>query len=71
MHVAERLIDGEPPLQVWRKYRGLSQSARARAADTGRIQIIDTEKGRRTGSARTLRKLADALQISVDDIIPA
>ena len=30
--VADRLIAGEPPLQVWRECRGFSQSALARAA---------------------------------------
>ena len=68
--VAHRLIDGEPPLRVWREHRGLSQSALARAADTSRIQIVDIEAGRRTGSAHTLRRLADALGIGLDDIVP-
>ena len=68
--VADRLIDGEPPLRVWREHRGLSQSALARAADASRIQIVDIEAGRRTGSAHTLRRLADALGIGLDDIVP-
>ena len=68
--VADRLIDGEPPLRVWREHRSLSQSELARAADTSRVQIVDIEAGRRTGSVRTLRKLADALRVTVDDIIP-
>ena len=59
--VTDRLIDGEPPLRVWREYRGLSQSALSRAAETSRIQIVDIEPGRATGSVQTLRKLADAL----------
>ncbi len=68
--VVHRLIDGEAPLRVWREHRGLSQSALARAADTSRIQIVDIEAGRRTGSVRTLRRLADALGIGLDDIVP-
>ena len=68
--VAHRLIDGEPPLQVWREHRGLSQSGLARAADTSRIQIVDIEAGRRTGSVHTLRRLADALGIGLDDLVP-
>ncbi len=31
--LAHRLIDGEPPLRVWREHRGLSQSALARNDD--------------------------------------
>ncbi len=68
--VVERLIDGEPPLRVWREHRGFSQSALARAADTSRVQIVDIEAGRRTGSVHTLRRLADALGIGLDDLVP-
>ncbi len=68
--VAERLIDGEPPLRVWREHRGFSQSALGRAADTSRVQIVDIEAGRRTGSVHTLRRLADALGIGLDDLVP-
>ena len=70
-HIADRLIDGESPLLVWREHRGLSQSALARASCVNRVQIVDIEARRDTGSARTLRKLADALEVAVDDIVPA
>ncbi len=68
--VADRLIDGEPPLRVWREYRELSQAALARAADVSRVQIVDIEAGRRTGSVHTLRRLADALGIGLDELVP-
>ena len=67
--VADRLIDGAPPLRVWREHRGLSQSALARAAGVSRVQIVEIEAGRNTGSVHTLRKLADSLRIAVDDLI--
>ena len=67
--VADRLIDGEAALRVWREHRGLSQSALARASGVSRVQIVDIEAGRNTGSARTLRRLADALDVAVDDLI--
>ena len=69
--VADRLIDGESPLRVWREYRGLSQSTLARVSGVSRIQIIDIKAQRNTGSVHTLRKLADSLRVAVDDIIPA
>lgn len=68
--VVSRLIDGESPLRVWREYRGLSQAALARTADTSRVQIVDIEAGRRTGSVRTLRRLADVLGVGLDDVVP-
>ena len=37
--VADRLIDGESPLKVWRGHRALSQSALARASGVNRVQV--------------------------------
>ena len=68
--VVDRLIGGEAPLQIWREYRGLSQSALARTSNVSRVQIVEIEAGRKSGSVHTLRKLADALRVAVDDIIP-
>ena len=69
--VVDRLIDGEPPLRVWREFRNQSQAALARASGVNRIRIVDIEAGRSSGSVHTLRKLADALRVAVDDLIPA
>ena len=69
--VVDRLLDGEPPLRVWREFRNLTQTALARASGVNRVQIVEIEAGRSSGSVHTLRKLADALGIAVDDVIPA
>ena len=70
--LADRLIDGEnPPLRVWREYRGISRSGLARASGTSRVQIVDIEAGRANGSVHALRALADALGISLDDLVLA
>ena len=69
--IADRLIDGESPLLVWREHRGHSQSALARRSGVNRVQIADIEAGRATGSVQTLRALANALQVTVDDLLPA
>jgi transcriptional regulator with XRE-family HTH domain len=34
-----------------------------------RVQIIDIEAGRKTGSVETLRKLAQELGIDIDDLV--
>ena len=67
--IVDRLLDGEPPLRVWRESRHLTQAELARASGVNRVQIVDIEAGRSTGSVHTLRKLADALGVAVDDII--
>ena len=69
--VADRLIDGDNPLRVWREHRGMTQSGLARASGANRVQIADIEAGRATGSVRTVRALADALAIDLDDLVPA
>lgn len=69
--VVDRLLDGEPPLRVWREFRNLTQSDLARISGVNLIQIVDIDAGRQNGSVFTLRKLAAALRVSVDDIIPA
>lgn len=68
--VVDRLLDGEPPLRVWREFRRLTQSELARAGGVNRVQIVEIEADRNSGSVRTLRKLADALEVTVDDLIP-
>jgi DNA-binding XRE family transcriptional regulator len=67
--VVDRLLDGEQPLVVWRQHRGLTQAELARRSGVNRVQIIDIEAGRKTGSVETLRKLASTLQIDIDDLV--
>jgi len=69
--VVDRLLNGDAPLMVWREHRGLSQAELARQSGVNRIQIIDIEAGRKTGSAATLMKLATALQVDMEDLLDA
>jgi DNA-binding XRE family transcriptional regulator len=66
---AGRLLDGESPLRVYRELRGLAQAELARVSGVNRVQIIDIEAGRKTGSVETLRKLARALRVDLDDLV--
>ena len=69
--VIDRLLAGHAPLTVWREHRCMSQAELARQSGVNRIQIIDIEAGRKTGSAATLKKLATALQVDMDDLFEA
>ena len=69
--VADRLIDGDSPLRVWREHRALSRSALARASGVHRARIADIEAGRATGSLPPMRALASALRVAVDDLLLA
>lgn len=66
---ADRLLDGESPLRVWREVRGLTQAALAQASGVNRVQIAEMESGRKSGSVATLQRLAAALGVTVDDLI--
>lgn len=66
---ADRLLAGESPLRVYREMRGLTQSALSDLAGVNRVQIADIEAARKSGSVDTVKKLADALGIMVDDLI--
>ena len=65
----KRLIEGESPVRVFREFRGFTASSLAAASGVNRVQIINIEAGRRTGSVQTLAKLAEALGVKVDDLI--
>lgn len=67
---ANRILDGESPLRVYRELRGLTQVALAKRSGVNRVQIADIEAGRKTGSIATIRKLADALDLTLDDLAP-
>lgn len=67
--IVDRLLDGEAPLAVWREYRQLSQAELARRSGVNRVQIVDIESGRKTGSVATLKKLAVSLAVDLDDLV--
>jgi len=64
-----RLLDGEPPVRVWREYCGLTQAQLAERAGVTQGAVAQIESGKRRGSVDLLRKLAAALAVDVDDLI--
>ncbi len=66
---AKRLIAGEAPLRVWRELRGITQTELAQTTGVGRVQIVNMEKGVRGGSIATMKKLAEALRVTIDDLV--
>lgn len=65
----KRMIEGESPLKVYRELRGFSQVSLAKNSGVNRVQISDIEAGRSRGSIDTMRKLAIALDVTIDDIV--
>jgi hypothetical protein len=68
--VVQRLCAGENPVKVLREHRGHSVAALAAAAHLSRSYLSEIEAGRKPGSAKALRALAGALEVSLDDLLP-
>jgi hypothetical protein len=61
--VVDRLIAGENPVRVWRKHRQLAEHARV-----GVGYLSQIENGERKGTVETLKKIAAALDVDLDDV---
>lgn len=67
---AQRIWDGEHPVRVWRNHRGLSGTALAALSGVPQSYISDIERGRKPGSVEAFSRLARALGVGIDQIIP-
>jgi DNA-binding XRE family transcriptional regulator len=67
--VAHAIADGASALKAWREHRGLTLQALADAAGVSKAYASQIESGKRTGSAATLKKLADALGVRVEALL--
>ena len=67
--VVVRLTEGEPPLRVWREFRGLTQTQLAEKAGVTQGAIAQIESGKRKGSIEMLQRLAHALNVDLEDLL--
>lgn len=63
------ICDGANPIRAFRDHRGLTVEALAKAAGLSRAYVTQIETGVRTGTAKTLGKLAKALGVDVELLI--
>ena len=66
--MVRRLSDSENPITVWREHRGLTLRALAETAGIDPGYLSQLENGKRTGPVATLKKLATALRVDLDDL---
>ncbi|ASV84666.1 helix-turn-helix domain protein [Ochrobactrum quorumnocens] len=64
-----RMIDGENKIKVWRDFRGMSAKALADAAGMSAPYLSQIESGAREGSLDALKKLAEALRVTIDELV--
>ncbi|MEO5335596.1 MAG: helix-turn-helix domain-containing protein [Magnetospirillum sp. WYHS-4] len=68
--LARSLVSGANRIKAYREYRGLTQKELAAKADINPVYLSQIERGKRTGSVETLKAIASALGVEVDDLIP-
>lgn len=66
----DRVLAGESLVRVWRDHRRLTSKALAEKAGIARAYLSQIEAGKREGTVDTLRKLATALGVAIDDLVP-
>ena len=69
--VERLLLSGENPVRIWREHRGLTAAELARRANVSNAHISAIETGASTGSVQTLRRIADALDTTIDTLVPS
>ncbi len=67
--LAKRIADGEHPVRVWRDYRGMKATELAAAAGIAASYLSDIENGKKPGSVKAMKRIAGALNVTVDDLL--
>lgn len=68
LSIVKNLAEGKNPIQVYRRHRGLTQTALADEIGVTRQYISQLEKGERTGTVKILRAIAKVLNVDLEDI---
>lgn len=64
----DRILNGENKIKVWREFRGMTLREIGEKAGVSTSFLSQIESGARDGSFDTIKKIAAALKISVDDL---
>jgi len=67
---ANAYIAAPSPLAFWREHRGMSRHALAEAASVAERQLALIEAGKAKGDISLYPRLAKALRVRIDDLLP-
>jgi len=67
--VVDRIANGENPVRVLREWRDITQIYLSFKTNLSQGHISDIENGRRTGTAATLRLIANVLKVPLDMLV--
>ena len=63
------ILDGENPIKVWREFRELTQQQLAETAGISKPYLSQIETGKRRGTTEVLATIANALNVSIDELV--
>ena len=66
--VVERLLSDVHPVTVWREYRGMTGVQLAEKTKITAAMISQIENGKREGSLKVMKSIAEALDVTLDDV---
>lgn len=66
---ANRILDGESPIAVYRELRGLSGKELAARVKISGGYLSEIESGKKEGKVSTLKNIASALEVNLDDLV--
>ncbi len=69
LELVDRLLGDENAVKVLREYRGLTQRELAAKVGINTAYLSQIESGKRGGSTKVLRAIANALDVDLDDIV--
>ena len=68
LELTERRLAGESTVKIWREHRNLTQEQLAKKSKVSREMIAAMESGRKNGGLGTLKKLAGALNVDLENL---
>ncbi|MGM0785807.1 MAG: helix-turn-helix domain-containing protein [Pseudomonadota bacterium] len=66
--VVQALLDGVPPVRVFREHRELRAGELAEKAGISQGYLSEIEAGKKTGSLGVLKRIAEALDVELSDL---
>ena len=67
--VLDRLQTGDNAIRVYRIHRNMTQKQLAQITGINAVYLSQIERGKRTGSAKTLQAIAKALNVDIDSLL--
>lgn len=67
--IANRLLDGENKVRVWREHRAMPAWQLAKQANISASFLSDIQNGKKAGGVAAMKAIAAALKVDLDDLI--